>query len=262
MAGRSTHPCLSGRVGRGHPLWNYCDLRRCGDLDGEALGSHGHPSLGDQCIWLGWHLCTGDSPDIGGTPWVSNSGVHSKWCDRHCRGGRCLEPCSRADCAIRTLTFDSTEGWLALAIALLAAYSGSNHLLRSLHDLDIQDKHHSLVPNETAITAPRIGVKLDANGGPIGFADGNVELELVDPTEAPTVKFVFPQDSAFPGEVVVDVLWQLHALVSEIIDNFARQTPAVGVSAMAALQCHRRPGRLGPSLGKSRKYLRDILTVG
>ncbi len=72
----------------------------------------------------------------------------------------------------------------------------------------------------------------------IGFAAGNVELELVDPTEAPTVKFVFPQDSAIPGEVVVDVLWLLRALVSEIIEKFARQTPAAGVSDLADLQCH------------------------
>jgi hypothetical protein len=81
----------------------------------------------------------------------------------------------------------------------LQPYTGGNHLLRSLHDLDIQDKHHSLVPNVSAVTTPRIGVKLDPNGEPIGFAEGNVELELADPTEAPTVKFVFPPDSAFPG---------------------------------------------------------------
>jgi hypothetical protein len=105
-------------------------------------------------------------------------------------------------------------------IRQLQPYTGGNHLLHSLHDLDIQDKHHSLIPHASFVTTPKIGVKLDAAGNPIGFAEGKLELE-VDPSEPPTVKFTFPDDSVFAGEEVVAVLWQLHAHVTSIVDRFA-----------------------------------------
>jgi hypothetical protein len=106
------------------------------------------------------------------------------------------------------------------AIRQFKPYTGGSHLLRSLHDLDIQDKHHSLIPHASLVTTPKIGVKMDSAGNPIGFAEGKLELE-VDPSEPPTVKFTFPDESVFAGEEVVGVLWQLHEHVTSIVDAIA-----------------------------------------
>jgi len=106
------------------------------------------------------------------------------------------------------------------AIRQLKPFRGGNHLLRSLHDLDIQDKHHSLIPHASLVTLPKVSVKTDSAGNPIGFAEGKVELE-VDPSERPTVKFTFPEDSVFAGEEVAAILWQLHEHVTNIVDQFA-----------------------------------------
>lgn len=106
------------------------------------------------------------------------------------------------------------------AVRQLQPYAGGNHLLRSLHDLDIQDKHHSLIPHASLVTSPKVGIKMDSAGNPIGFGEGKLELE-VDPNEPPTVKFTFPEDSVFAGEEVIAILWQLHEHVTSIVDRFA-----------------------------------------
>ncbi len=106
------------------------------------------------------------------------------------------------------------------ALRELQPFAGGNNLLRSLHDLDIQDKHHSLIPHAAFMTTPKVSVKTDANGNPFGFAEGKLELE-VDPNEKPVVKFTFPEDSVFANEEVVAVLQQLHEHVSAIVDQFA-----------------------------------------
>ena len=102
----------------------------------------------------------------------------------------------------------------------LKPYSGGHPLLRALHDLDIQDKHHSLIPHAALITTPSVGVKMDPAGNPIGFAEGKLELQ-VNPNEPPAVKFTFPSDSVFAGEEVVPTLWQLHDCVSRVVEQFA-----------------------------------------
>lgn len=106
------------------------------------------------------------------------------------------------------------------AVRQLEPFTGGNNLLRSLHDLDIQDKHHSLIPHAALMSSPKISVKMDGNGNPVGFAEGTLELEA-DPDEKPVVKFTFPEDSVFANEEVVAVLWQLEQHVSEIVDQFA-----------------------------------------
>ena len=108
----------------------------------------------------------------------------------------------------------------------LRPYTDGNHLLRALHDLDIQDKHHTLIPHASLVTTPKVGVKLDAAGNPVGFGEGELELE-VDPNEPPTVQFTFPQDSILAGQEVLKILQQFHELVSEIVGSFAQHVPAV-----------------------------------
>ena len=105
----------------------------------------------------------------------------------------------------------------------LQPYTGGNQLLRSLHDLDIQDKHQSLIPHASVVTSPNVSVKMDATGNPVGFSEGRLELE-VDPHEAPKVKFTFPEDSVFAGEDVLEILWRLHEHVRAIVNRFAGAT--------------------------------------
>jgi hypothetical protein len=106
----------------------------------------------------------------------------------------------------------------------LQPYRGGNDLLRSLHDLDIQDKHHSLIPHAAFVTTPRIAVKRGETGDPIDFAESELELQ-VDPKEPPQVKFVFPEDSVFAGEEVIGTLWRLHQHIGDIIEQFAHYSP-------------------------------------
>jgi len=113
----------------------------------------------------------------------------------------------------------------------LRPYTGGNYLLRSLHDLDIQDKHHSVIPHTSLVTTPKISVKLDSAGNPIGFREGRPELE-VDTSEPPNVKFTFPPDSAFAGEEVLQILRRLHKHVTDIIDQFAVVTVISGGAAV------------------------------
>lgn len=101
----------------------------------------------------------------------------------------------------------------------LRPYMGGNHLLRSLHDLDIQDKHISLIVNDASLSSGGVRVRQDEYGKPVGFDEGKLQLEL-DPATSPTAAFVFPEDSAFPGEEVTEVLRRLANLVAEIIDKF------------------------------------------
>ncbi len=104
-------------------------------------------------------------------------------------------------------------------IRALKPYKGGNASLRALHDLDIQDKHHALIPNVASISSPPIGVALDANGAPIGFAEGQLQL-VADLTVAPKVKFTFPNGSALSGDSVASGLRALLALVSQIVESF------------------------------------------
>jgi hypothetical protein len=113
----------------------------------------------------------------------------------------------------------------------LQPYTGGNYSLRSLHDLDIQDKHHSLIPHTSLVTSPKISVKLDAAGNPVGFREGRPELE-VDTSEPPSVKFTFPPDSPFAGEEVLQILRRLHKHVTDIIEQFAGVTVTLGGAAV------------------------------
>lgn len=104
-------------------------------------------------------------------------------------------------------------------IRALKPYKGGNISLRELHDLDIQDKHHALIPNAASISTPPLGVALDTNGAPIGFSEGKLQL-VADLTVAPQVIFTFPNDSALAGEAVAAGLRALLALVSQVVESF------------------------------------------
>ena len=98
---------------------------------------------------------------------------------------------------------------------------GGHHFLRSLHDLDIQDKHRASISNGALLTYPVKSVKTDSAANLTGSAEGKQEPEI-DPTESPTIKFTFPPDSVLAGEEVVSALWRLHESVTDVVDALSK----------------------------------------
>ncbi len=121
---------------------------------------------------------------------------------------------------IRRRHFDRASATDQSILRNLRPYKGGNHLLRSLHDLDIQDKHHSLIPHASLAALPPFRVRTDEAGHPIGFDEGKVQIE-VDQSVPPQLQFMFPKGSAFEGEEVVPTLWRLHQHVQDIVEQFA-----------------------------------------
>lgn len=96
------------------------------------------------------------------------------------------------------------------AVALLKTwkpYIGGNELLRSIHDLDIQDKHHAVVPIVSVASA---GVKVE-------LIDGVPVLSASFPEQPP---IVFPEDSILSGADVNAVLEGAIDLVRSVIASF------------------------------------------
>lgn len=104
-------------------------------------------------------------------------------------------------------------------ISSLRPYGGGNETLLSLHDLDIQDKHHTLIPNTSFVEFPPISVKLDENGRPIGFDEGELQI-VIDANVPLKLDFIFPEDSPLKGQEIVSGLKRLHDEVTKIIDSF------------------------------------------
>lgn len=99
----------------------------------------------------------------------------------------------------------------------LKPYHAGNPELRALHDLDILDKHRSLIEVSVTATTPRIRVVCDERGGPVLGADGKPRVE-VDPQSVPTAVFTFSKDSALAGRPLVGTLRSLWQMVSDIVD--------------------------------------------
>jgi hypothetical protein len=90
-------------------------------------------------------------------------------------------------------------------------YRGGNVALRALHDLDVQDKHRSLIPNSNYASTPEITTD---------WSSGELMLRLVEGSE-PKVHFVFPDDSALAGSEIVETLEGLAQLVERTVQAFA-----------------------------------------
>lgn len=103
-------------------------------------------------------------------------------------------------------------------IRKLRPYYGGGSALRALHDLDIADKHHSLIEIATNITTASVRVVCDERGAPIIGPDGKARLE-VEPGSEPTAVFAFAKDSALAGKPLIEALLGLKKMVSEIIDS-------------------------------------------
>lgn len=101
----------------------------------------------------------------------------------------------------------------------LKPYKAGNENLRALHDLDIVDKHRTLIPHRQIATSPPVSVVTDATGAPVGFLEGKMEF-CVDPNAKPSMKLEFPEDWPLAGLEVLSALRDLHAMVTQIVAQF------------------------------------------
>lgn len=98
----------------------------------------------------------------------------------------------------------------AKLLEIVAPYHGGNEALRALHDLDVQDKHKSLIPSLTDI-------------------DWNMEgeIDLDDPANhsvtatAEVVLYKFPDDSPLAGMPIIPSLEMLAETVEGVLEAFS-----------------------------------------
>jgi hypothetical protein len=103
------------------------------------------------------------------------------------------------------------------AVRLLKSYEpfkGGKTSLRALHDLDIQDKHHSLIPNAAIITSPALEMDMST---------GSLILKPVEDSVA-AIEITFPDDSPLAGREMVQALQELVELVEGVLEAFATLT--------------------------------------
>lgn len=121
--------------------------------------------------------------------------------------------------ALKNKNIDRASQCAQELIRGLKPYGGGNDMLRSLHELDIQDKHHTVIPGWTFVESPPIKVRTDEYGKPIGFDEGKMEIYM-DESTPPKLQFVFPDDCYLKGQEIVLGLKVLHDLVLDAIKKF------------------------------------------
>ncbi len=109
----------------------------------------------------------------------------------------------------------------------IAPYTGGNAALRELHDLDVQDKHHALIPHNVTLTTAVVRVHIDDAG--------KVSLVPVEDSRASTA-LAFPADSVFANQEIILVLHKLVETTAGILKAFEAlcEVPRVDVDAAGA----------------------------
>jgi hypothetical protein len=103
-----------------------------------------------------------------------------------------------------------------MAVALLKSlrpYRCGDISLRAIHDLDIQDKHHKLIPVGQSYCSP-IWKMVEKNGRPA--------FEVVGEPVISNYALVFPPDCALPGKLIIPTFKELVELVEGIIAAFRK----------------------------------------
>lgn len=113
--------------------------------------------------------------------------------------------------AIKSKNFHRAGTDAANLLITFRPFKGGNLALRALHDLDIQDKHHTLVPNAAMMTTPEVTV--DTSDFP------NLSVKIVEGSQ-PDVRTVFPDDSPLAGQEIIPALYDLVQLVEGILEAF------------------------------------------
>lgn len=99
-------------------------------------------------------------------------------------------------------------------------YKNDGYMLRNLHDLDILDKHISLITHEVNVVTPEIAVVMENDGvTPKGFAEGKLELELKSEL-TPSIQFIFPKGLPLEGQPVLSSLKNFYVMIGMLIERF------------------------------------------
>ena len=117
------------------------------------------------------------------------------------------------DAAIKSKNFDRTGDKAVALIKSLQPWIGGNFLLRAIHDLDIQDKHQSIIPVPLSFAGPVFRLHdLDGTWNPTIIGDPNAASS--------EVMVVFPDNCALAGKELIPTLRALAELINGIIDAF------------------------------------------
>lgn len=112
-------------------------------------------------------------------------------------------------------------------------YKGGNVALRAIHDLNIQDKHQSLIVNVMEAGGPIIDTKPLKERGAAPVVVG-------DPTKSTDVKLLFPSNSALAKRELIPTLHELVQLATGIVEAFkalpvpSRAAPVGGKNKVGA----------------------------
>lgn len=93
----------------------------------------------------------------------------------------------------------------------LEPYPGGKNALRDIHDLDIQDKHQTLIPSAVSLFSPVIKAYDDA---------GNFAPQVVGSEDPTNVRLVFPAGSALHGQDLFPTLHRLVQTTASVIEAF------------------------------------------
>jgi hypothetical protein len=147
-------------------------------------------------------------------------------------------------------------------IRSLRPYKGGNDALRGLHDLDIRDKHRTLIEVAANVTTPVLRAVM---------TDGKPRIEM-DPTTEPKAVFTFSRNSPFDGKPLVETLRDLGRQVLEIVDSIAAackkdevamsDTDDGGTARLArinaSLAAHGHPPRIAEQQARLDEFRRKI----
>ncbi|WP_148043110.1 hypothetical protein [Methylocystis hirsuta] len=98
-------------------------------------------------------------------------------------------------------------GEKAITIAKkIEPYKGGNNLLFAIHQLDISDKHHMLLPVANGVGMPIIDTW---TGSIVG-----------DPSRPSSITYTWPATNPLRGQDLVSSLQQMADLISKVVDSF------------------------------------------
>ncbi len=117
------------------------------------------------------------------------------------------------DAAIKRKNFHRTGDKAVALIKSLEPWIGGKFLLRAIHDLDVQDKHQSIIPVPLSFSSPAFILH---------DSDGTWNPAIIGDHAAPSsdVKIVFPHDCALAGKELVPTLTELVEIFNGILDGF------------------------------------------
>ncbi len=90
----------------------------------------------------------------------------------------------------------------------LKPYKGGNVALRAIHDLNVRDKHRTLIVHAVSSISPRMQMT------PAGL------MPVGEPTKPSEVKLVFPLDCALAETDLIPTLHELVDLASSVVEAF------------------------------------------